>query len=109
MKSSFVILSLSFILPSVFAECETNQKYCGEYLESNQGYNRADIISAAQANTGLPSEARNEYRDDWMEVIFHCVDGEEIAALEFCTDGEVCKENNGGTGAECKVDFPLID
>lgn len=69
------------------------------------GYNRADILSAAQENTGLPFEARNEYGDGWMEVIFNCVDGENIEALKFCTDGDVCKENNGGTGAECKVDL----
>lgn len=132
MKPSFILLPLSFILPSVFAACKTNEKYCGGNLRyqlgthpsngcsrfllpskimsysqiGNVDYREGQIISAAQQNTDLPSEARNDRTQNWENIIFNCVDGEKIEALKYCEDLDACTEGkDDGTGAECKLDL----
>ncbi|BCS20319.1 uncharacterized protein APUU_20751A [Aspergillus puulaauensis] len=101
MKPSFILLPLSFMLPSVFAACKTNEKYCGEYLVSQFGYGEEQIVYAARQNTDLPSEATNDGTKEWEEIIFKCVDGEKIEALGYCDDPYVCTEDEDGTGAGC--------
>ncbi|BCS17672.1 uncharacterized protein APUU_10500S [Aspergillus puulaauensis] len=103
MKPSFVILPLSLVLPGVFAACKTNEKYCGNGLTDQLGYRKEQVLSAAQKNKDLPPDARSE---DWMNVIFNCVDGENIEALYYCGEPDVCDpKHKDGTGAVCQFAF----
>ena len=69
-------------------------------------YREGQMVSAAQKNTALPGEARNERTGGWVDVIFNCVDGQNIQALEYCGDDDICEQSyDDGTGAVCQIDL----